>query len=111
MLNKYSIKLGLEEALNQIVRLGSYVPVQYSDWAMAIDPVLKEDVTVRIYGDYKMMINSQAKCYYSVPYMKSILVTLNEGEKFTKLNLSNTYQQLKLDRHHKKCSIYCCDSS
>ena len=40
---------------------GIIVPVQFSEWAAPVVPVLKKDGTVRIYGDYKLTINSVAK--------------------------------------------------
>ena len=36
-------------------------PVEYSDWAASIIPILKVDGTVCICGDYKMMINRYSK--------------------------------------------------
>ena len=57
-------------------------------WAAPIVPVLKDDSTVRICGDYKQTINQTS--------LWDLFTTLNSGEKFSKLDLSHAYQQLLL---------------
>ena len=94
----YALKQKVEEALDRMVELGSHIQVPYSDWATPIVPVAKEDGSIRICGDYKVSVNPRAKCdYYPVPKTEDLLSTLNGGDKFTKLDLSNAYQQLRLD--------------
>jgi hypothetical protein len=55
-------------------------------------------LSVRLCGDYKLTAN-QATEYesYPVPKTEDLLATLNGGKKFTKLDLSQSYQQLLLD--------------
>ena len=76
--------------------------MQYSRWAAPMVTVLKEpqnpDGPIRICGDYKITINQAAPLdSYPVPNTVDQLATLAGGEKFTKLDLSQAYQQLELD--------------
>ena len=51
----------MDEKLNQLVKEKVIEPVQYSDWAAPIVPVLKSDKkTVRICGDFKLIVNRAA---------------------------------------------------
>ena len=52
-------------------------PVEYSDWAAPIIPILKADGTVCICGDYKMMINHYSKLDgYPLPKADDLFTTL-----------------------------------
>ena len=52
---------------------------------------------IRICGNYKMTVNKVAPCdNYSIPNTSEQLATL-AGEKFSKIDLSQAYQQLELD--------------
>ena len=80
------------------MREGTYKPVSHSEWAAPIVPRVKSDGTVRICGDYKLTVNPAAECdTYPVPKTEDLLATLNGGEKFTKLDMRQAYQQLLMD--------------
>ena len=50
----YAMKAKVEAELDRLQRSGVIEPVEFSDWAAPIVPVLKEDGGVRLCGDYKM---------------------------------------------------------
>ena len=77
--------------------------MDFSEWAAPIVPVVKTDGTVRICGDYKCTVNQVSKLdNYPIPKTEELLTSLGGGEKFTKLDMSQAYQQLKLDEESKK---------
>ena len=61
--------------------------------------VLKSDRTsVRICGDFRMTVNPVSKLHrYPLPKVEDLFATLADGKIFTKLDLTQAYQQLKLD--------------
>lgn len=60
--------------------------------------MLKPDNTVRICGDYKIPINPVLDVpEYPLPTAEEIFTRLNDGKKFSKLDLSHAYQQVLLD--------------
>ena len=64
---------------------------------------MKPDNSIRICGDYKTTVNQVSKLdHYPVPKVEDLLATLGGGEKFTKLNMSQAYQQLQLDDESKR---------
>ena len=99
----YSLKEKIEHKLERLVKLGIYCPVAGSRWAVPIVPVFKGDGSSCICGDYKQTVNKAADCdKYRIPKVEDVFATLNWGEKFTKLDLSQAYQQLLLSLHSRE---------
>ena len=67
-------------------------------------PVLKPDKnTVRICGDFRVTVNPVSKLdRYPIPKVKDLFAVLDKGDMYTKLDLSQAYQQLTLDEQSKK---------
>ena len=53
----YALRAKIEQDLERLERTGTIEPVQYSEWATPIVPVMKSDDTVRVCGDYKLTVN------------------------------------------------------
>jgi len=99
----YSMKGRVEQELDRLQREGIITPVQFSDWAAPIVPVLKKDGTVRICGDYKVTVNQAAKVEtYPLPRIEDLLASLAGGISFSKLDLAHAYQQLELEEESRK---------
>ena len=49
----YALNKRIEKELERLVEDNIYEPIQYSKWEASIVPILKDDSTVRICGDYK----------------------------------------------------------
>ena len=69
-------------------------------------PVLKPDKTVRICGDFKQTINKFSKLErYPIPKIEDLFTKLSGGTSFTKLDLSQAYQQVELDDDSKVYTV------
>ena len=78
-------------------------PVQFSQWATPIVPVVKQDGTVRICGDYKATINRALKSeVYPLPRIEDLFAAMAGGQLFSKIDLSHAYQQLVLEEESQK---------
>ena len=76
---------------------GVIVPVEHSDWAALIVPVLKTNGEVRICGDYKLTVNKAAKVdQYPIPNIDDLYSKLSRGVAYSKLDLSHAYEQVCL---------------
>ena len=94
----YALREKVEEALFKLQESGVITPVQFSDWAAPIVPVLKPDGTIRICGDYKLTVNRASKVdTYPLPEIEDLLAQLAGEKLFSKLDMSRAYQQLVLD--------------
>ena len=102
----YSMKVKIEEELDRLLSLGILKPVQFSEWVTPIVPVLKPDRSVRICGDFKVTVNPLAKLdRYTISRIEDLLATLGGGKSSTKLDMSQAYQQVKLEESSKKFTV------
>ena len=103
----YAMRDLVTKELQRLVSEGIVEPVQFSEWASPIVAVLKEDrKSVRLCGDFKQTINPVSKLdRYPLPKIEDLFATLSGGKSFTKLDLSQAYQQLTLDEASKKFVI------
>ncbi len=77
-----------------------------SDWASPIVPVIKSDKSVRICGGFRVTVNPVSKLdAYPIPKVEDLFTKLQGGTSFTKIDLSNAYQQLVLDEESKKYTV------
>ena len=84
--------------MDRLVKEGTVETVEFSEWATPIVPIVKKDGTISICGDYKQTINQAAKLdNYPIPKNEDLYETLGGGTEFTKLDLSQAYQQLEVD--------------
>ena len=99
----HALKGKVEQELEHLKQQRVIEPVQMSEWAAPIVPVLKPDGTIRICGDYKMTINRAAKPdVYPLPRVEDLFATLAGGKAFTKLDLAQAYQQIPLEESSKQ---------
>lgn len=99
----YAMRAKVEAELERLQQAGVIEPVEFSNWAAPIVPVVKEDGGVRICGDYKLTINQASQLdTYPLPRVEDLFATLAGGQTFTKLDMSHAYQQLMLDEESKQ---------
>ena len=97
----YAIKEAIARDLERMKKLGVIEEVSYSDWATPVVPVPKPDGSVRLCGDFKITVNPALQVdQYPIP--KDLLATLAGGQKFTKLDLTQAYQQMQLAKEDRK---------
>ena len=88
----------VEQELRHLEEQGILRRITHSSWAAPIVVVPKQDGRVRLCGDYKMTINHylEVDCY-PLPKPNDLFATLAGGQKFSKIDLSQAYQQLVLE--------------
>ena len=73
----------------------------HSDWAAPIVVVPKGDGQIRLCGDYKVTVNKSLEVdQYPLPRPYELFAALSGGVKFSKIDLTHTYQQIILDQIH-----------
>jgi len=96
----YALRAKVETELSRLEQQGVIRPVEFSQWAAPIVPIVKGDGTIRICGDYKLTVNRAAKTdAYPLPRIEDLFASLSGGQLFTKLDLAHAYQQVSLDSH------------
>ena len=98
-----ALKGKVEAELDKLESMGIISPVQFSKWAAPIVPVLKHNGAVRICGDYKVTINQASLVdTYPLPRIDELLANLSGGKYFSKLDMSQAYLQLPLDKQSRE---------
>ena len=85
----------VEEEIERQVTDGVLKPVQFSDWATPVVPVIKKDGSVRLCGDYKITVNRATETdTYPLPVIEELLTVVSGATAFC---LAHAYQQVLLD--------------
>ena len=94
----YTLREAIEHELDRLEFEGVVERVSHSDWAAPIIAVPKQDVSVRICGDYEVTVNSALDIdQYPLRRPEDLMTCLSGGRRFTKLDLSSAYQQMLLE--------------
>lgn len=103
----YNVRDMVEKELLRLESIGVIKPVTYSEWASPTVNVVKADGhSVRICADFKETLNPVCDLQqYPLPVPEDIFAALAHGQKFTKLDLSHAYHQLKLDEESQKYMV------
>ncbi|XP_049876804.1 uncharacterized protein K02A2.6-like isoform X1 [Pectinophora gossypiella] len=73
-------------------------PVDTSEWATPLVPVRKADGGLRLCADYKVTLNPALLVdRFPLPKIDDLLVNLNGAQVFSKMDLSQAYNQIELD--------------
>lgn len=99
----FALRAKVEEELARLQAEGVIVPVEFSEWAAPIVPILKKNGEIRICGDYKITVNKAARVdKYPIPNVEDLFSKLSGGSHYSKLDLSHAYQQICLDVESQK---------
>ena len=103
----YALRDKVDAELGRQVNKGTLEEVQFLDWAAPIVVVLRSDKSsIHICGNFKQTVNPVSKLdKYPIPKVEDLFATLAGGRVFSKVNLSQAYQQLLLDEESKKLMV------
>ncbi|XP_049886412.1 uncharacterized protein K02A2.6-like [Pectinophora gossypiella] len=89
-----------------MLREGVIEPVDCSDWATPLVPVHKKDGGLRVCADYKVTLNPVLMVdRYPLPTIQDVFANLAGGEKFSKIDLSQAYNQICLNEEWKPFTV------
>lgn len=96
----FALRDKVETEINRLLKLNIIESIEYSPWGTPIVPILKKDGTIRLCGDYKVTINKVLEIdQYPLPRIEELFTKVQGASYFSKIDLSNAYQQVKLDKH------------
>lgn len=93
----------IENELERLVGLGLLIPLDISEWATPLVPVLKRNGKIRICGDFKLTINKYVILNkYPLHTVDDIFTKLQGGNTFSELDLTQVYMQFPIDEESSK---------
>jgi hypothetical protein len=93
----YALQQKVDEELDRLQKEGILQSVDRSEWASPIVVVRKANGSVRVCGDYKVSINPYLETErYPMPNPQDLFSTLAGGKVFTRLDMKQAYQQMKV---------------
>lgn len=102
----FALRAAVDKEIDRLLELGIIEPVEHSEYASPIVPVLKRDGSVRLCADYSVSINKQLIIeHYPLPTVRELFSKLHGGQQYSKLDLSMAYKQLCL--HEDSQNITC----
>ena len=97
-----ALKPKVEAEIRRMEAAGILTPVEWSEWATPVVPVLKPNGQVRLCGDFKVTVNPQLHIdQHPLPLIEEIFASLSGGQEFTKLDLKAAYTQMEVDDESK----------
>ena len=89
------MKVPLEKELSLLELLGILIKVMHSEWAAPVMVIPKGDRCLRVCGDYKTTVNPVLVVdKHPLPRPDDLMSQLTGGQKFSKIDLSQAYQQV-----------------
>lgn len=99
----FAWKATIEKLIKDLVKFDVLEPVNNAVWSTPLVPIVQPDGTLRICGDYKTTVNRFLVDFkYPSPRKEEIFASLEGSTIFSKLDLSNAYNQLTLDENSQK---------
>lgn len=100
-----ALRARVERELQRLEAEGTISRVEHSEYGTPIVPVIKRNGDIRICGDYKVTINPKLKRdHYPLPRIEELFAVLSGGKEFTKIDLTNAYQQTILTEDSQPCT-------
>jgi hypothetical protein len=104
----FALRSKVEAEIDRLVAEGILSPVNNSEWGSPVVPVIKKSGELRLCADLKAssLNDSLIINRHPIPRIEDLFNTLQKGESFSKIDLSQAYQQVCLDEQSKKyCTI------
>ncbi|KAL4111787.1 hypothetical protein QTP88_015674 [Uroleucon formosanum] len=93
-----ALRTKVEEEIERLVKNRTLVPVDHSEWATPVVPIVKNNGSVRLCGDFKTTVNpALVGTEYPLPKIEHLYVIIAGANYFSKIDLKDAYQQLVLD--------------
>ncbi|XP_055912914.1 uncharacterized protein K02A2.6-like [Eupeodes corollae] len=97
------LKSIVKEEIERMVQLDILRPVETIQWATPIVVVGKSNASIRLCGDYKITVNPQLEIdRHPMPKKEELFHRIQDGEHFSKIDMSKAYLQIPLDKESKK---------
>ena len=93
----------INKELDQLEKTRVVSKLEYSKWAASMVYIKKKSKDIRVCRDFSTGLNAALKdCHYLLPSPEGIFTKLNGEEFFSKIDLSNAYLQILIEKESSK---------
>lgn len=99
----FAILEDLNHAYDAGIKKGVWVPAQFNEYGTPVVPIVKtrvpgqQGIKLRVCGDYSVTVNPQLATHrHPMPLPEDLMRKLGGGYYFTKIDLADAYNQIKL---------------
>ena len=93
----FSMQNKIENELENLEKQGVISKTDRSDWETPIVPIMKAHGSVRICGDFKVIVNPCLKVDdYPVPSIEQLFKTMAGGKKFSKIDITKAFLNIEV---------------
>ncbi|XP_029159162.1 uncharacterized protein LOC114931347 [Nylanderia fulva] len=94
----FALNEKVETEINRLVQLGHLEKIEVSEWATPIVPVIKNDGSVRICGNFKLTINPWLIIdRHPLPLIDEIFAAVRNGKTYSQIDLTHAYMQIPVE--------------
>lgn len=99
----YAYREKLEKELSRLENLNVISRVEHAEWGTPLVTVLKKDGSIRLCADYSVTVNKHLQdINYPLPKIDDLFQSLQGGQRFSKIDLSQAFNQLVVDESTSK---------
>lgn len=102
----FALKPAVEKEFKRLEEMNVVSPVEYSDWAAPIVVAPKPGGKIQVCADFSTGLNKQLDLHqHPLPRTQDLLASLGQNEYYMKIDFSDAYLQIELDKEAKKLVI------
>lgn len=93
----FTLKDKVSDEIERLVNTKLLIPIKTQNWGTPIVPVIKNDKSIRLCGDYRVTLNKYLEIdRYPIPRIADLINVFQGVAKCCSLDLCHAYQQLLL---------------
>ena len=101
-----TVKDAVKKQIDSLLEQNVIVPVDYSEWASPIVPVMKKNGDVRVCVDFRYLNKCILREHYQMPTLEELLSKINGATVYSSLDARSGYHQIPVEDESQKYLVF-----